>query len=90
MPMVNGKKFAYTPKGMAAAKKAADDYYKDEQGNYLLDEGGNRIKKPMSGSTKAERSRTKLRGAAKDRKIARQNAIREKLRNPKIPASPTR
>ena len=90
MPMVNGKKFAYTPKGKAAAKKAADDYYKNDDGSYHLDEGGNRIKKPMSGSTKAERSRTKLRGAAKDRKIARQKAIREKLRTPVIPASPTR
>ena len=90
MPMVNGKEFPYTPKGKAAAKKAADDYYKNDDGSYHLDEYGNRVKKPMSGSTKAERSRSELRGKGMDRKVAKQKAIRQMLRTPKIPASPTR
>jgi len=90
MPMVNGKKFAYTPKGKAAAKKAADDYQRDEKGNFKLDEYGDMMKAIRTPSAKAERNRSKLRGAGDmDRKIAKQKAIRTMLRNP-IPASPTR
>lgn len=92
MPVVNGKEYAYTPKGIAAAKKAAkaeeDEYYRNPDGSFFLDEGGSRIKKPGTPTNKssadADRHRTEMRG----RGIAKRKAIKALMGT--IPASPTR
>lgn len=99
MPTVNGKKYPYTAKGIAAAKAArkgmegpgfgpnpADDIY--------VDEGGIRPEKPKSPSAKAEGSRTKARKRTADLRTARRSAVKAFMdqfnKTGKIPASPTR
>lgn len=72
--------------------KKSKDYYKNEDGSYMVDEGGVRIPKPKTptnkGSSEAEKSRSagRMRVAAKKSALA---ALRNKRKN-QIPASPTR
>lgn len=73
-------------------KRSADDYLVDRDGNFILDDYGDMIRKPkplkQKSSSDAERGRTQMRvrNAAKKNALA---AMRNKRKSP-IPPSPTR
>lgn len=85
MPVVNGKKFAYTKAGKAAAKKA-EGYGPNPADQPKVGDDGYMEKAPKTlkqpGSSEAERGRTKMR--------ARNAAIKKMKKTGLIPASPTR
>lgn len=95
MPEVNGKKYPYTAKGKAAAKKAAarkgmeDPGYgpNPADGPVIID--GMRVSKPVNYS-KMSKSAMKGKDAAKMARAEALKAIMKRTKKGLIPASPTR
>lgn len=73
-------------------KKSSDDFYKNEDGSFLVDEGGIRVRKPQPPTNKSSAKAERGRAEGRMRTAAKRNALAT-IRNRKksqIPASPTR
>ena len=96
MPEVNGKKYPYTAKGKAAAKKAAMKSNDRPSDDYYIDESGIRHKNmdwQQWDSSQAKRRSTEARKGVSAKKSANRTALKKLMdefkRTGKIPGSPT-
>jgi hypothetical protein len=68
--------------------KKSNDYYKNDDGSFHVDEDGVRVKKPATPMNKGGSAAERSRSAGRDRMTAKRKALKAVMN--KIPASPTR
>ena len=62
MPVVNGKKYPYTPKGIAAAQKAANDLYGPTNDNIQMTRYGGKVMPKYSNDPRTTQGRQVKKG----------------------------